>query len=101
MLFYSIYILFNAFSLVSLASFKHIALPILCYLGFDLSVFLEVYSMSSPLHFPLLIVVPTLNSFVSLSRLLESLKAQTLSLEILFIDGPSSSQHRELAAVML
>ena len=52
--------------------------------------------MSSPLHFSLLIVVPTLNSFVSLPRLLESLKAQTYPhWRLLFIDGPSSSQHRD------
>ena len=45
---------------------------------------------------PLLIVVPTLNSYPLLPRLLGSLQQQTWPhWQLLFIDGPSSPQHRQ------
>ena len=44
----------------------------------------------------LLIVVPTLNSHQQLSRLFESLRGQVLpNWQLLFIDGPSCTDHRE------
>ena len=47
-------------------------------------------------HLPLLIIVPTLNSYALLPRLLASLKQQSWHhWRLLFIDGPSGSQHRD------
>lgn len=44
----------------------------------------------------LLIIVPTLNSFELLPRLCKSLREQTWSgWSVLFVDGPSSGEHRE------
>ncbi len=44
----------------------------------------------------ILIVVPTLNSFPLLPRLLSSMQQQSwLQWRVLFIDGPSGSEHRE------
>ena len=46
--------------------------------------------------FSLLIVVPTLNSFSLLPRLLASLQSQSWPYwQLLFVDGPSSSEHRD------
>ncbi len=43
----------------------------------------------------LLLIVPTLDSYRLLPRLLESLRRQTFSgWSVLFIDGPSGPEHR-------
>jgi glycosyltransferase involved in cell wall biosynthesis len=50
----------------------------------------------SPRSFSFLFVVPTLDSFKLLPRLISSLQDQTwLDWRILFVDGPSSKQHQE------
>ena len=47
-------------------------------------------------HTSLLIIVPTLNSYELLPRLVSSLQAQTMrDWRLLFIDGPSEVEHRE------
>ena len=52
--------------------------------------------MSHWTHAPLLIVVPTLNSYTLLPRLLASLQQQSWPhWRLLFIDGPSGPQHRD------
>lgn len=52
--------------------------------------------MTDSKHVSLSIVVPTLNSYVLLPRLLESLQQQSWPhWRLLFIDGPSGRKHRE------
>ena len=47
-------------------------------------------------HSSLLIIVPTLNSYELLPRLVSSLQEQTMrDWRLLLIDGPSGSDHRE------
>lgn len=52
--------------------------------------------MAHSRNVPLLIVVPTLNSYALLPRLLASLQEQSWPhWQLLFIDGPSGQQHRD------
>ena len=47
----------------------------------------------------ILIVVPTLNSYILLPKLVDSLKTQTNgNWEVLFVDGNSSKKHRDWLA---
>ena len=52
--------------------------------------------MNVSIPFSLLIVVPTLNSFAILPKLINSLRAQTWTgWRVLFVDGPSGPSHRD------